>query len=241
MKNIVIALLIMAASLAHASPLPDYPFAFANGEAQEDLAPTTCKVAYEIKVRDKDPTNAMRAVESRSAETLDILFKHGVKKEDIMGYEVNKDLVRDYDNRDRLEFLGYEMTRRIVFTLGELQKYDPIVSVLLKTPDVTDIRTSFDRNDRKEIEARMMAGAVSDAKMKAELMAEGSGQRIVRLRAISQHGFYNLTESFGLGNRESDGRMYSMGSQPERELLFIPSTIKFQTSVSVIYEIEEKK
>lgn len=241
MKIITIALLLMLASLTHASPLPDYPFVFARGEIQEDLAPTTCKVAYEIKVRDKDSANGIRTVESRAAETLDLLYKHGIKKEDILGYEVNKEVVRNYENRDQLEFIGYEIRRQIVFTLRELQNYEPIVSVLLETPDVTDIRTSFDRDDRKEIETRMMAGAVSDAKKKAELMAEGSGQRIVRLRAISQQGFYNLTESFGLGNVEYDGTMYSVHSEPETELLFIPSTIEFRSSITVIYEIEENK
>ena len=241
MKISAIAFLIMVASFAIASPLPDYPFVFANGEVVENLAPTTCKVAYEIKVRDKDSTNALRAVESRSAETLELLFRHGVVKEDILGYEVNKELIRDYEKQDRLEFIGYEVRRQMVFTLRELPKYESIVSVLLKTPDVTEIRTSFDRNDRKEIEARMMAGAVSDAKAKAELMAEGAGQRIMRLRAISQQGFYNLTESFGLGNREFDLTMYSMGSEPKMELLFIPSTIEFRSAVSVIYEIDEKK
>ncbi len=51
---------ITVASLAHASPLPDYPFVFADGEAREELTPDTCKVAYEIKVRDRDPANGLK-------------------------------------------------------------------------------------------------------------------------------------------------------------------------------------
>jgi uncharacterized protein YggE len=242
MKTIVVGCSVMVmVCIVNASPLPEYPLVFARGDAQTKVPPDICVVNYQIKIRDKEPTNALSVVELRSAQTLAVLAEHGVKKEDIVGFEIDKDVVRDYEKRDQLAFLGYEMTRRIQFTLHDLGKYEPIVSVLLKTPDVTDIRTSFDRTDRKAVESRLLAEAVADAKAKAELMAQGSGQKIVKLRAISQHGFYNLAETFGLGNKEYDNRMYSVGRQSEKELLFVPSTIEFRNGVSVIYEIEGKK
>ena len=242
MKKMTSALIVGLASLAsQASPLPDYPFVYAGGQAQSNIAPNTCKVAYHITVRDRDATNGMRTVEKRSSETLGLLAENAVKKEDIVGFEITKDAVRNYEQRDSLEFLGYEMTRQIEFSLQDLQKYERIVSALLKTPDVTRIRTTFDRTDRKEIETRLMAQAVSAARAKAQLMAEGSAQRIVKLRAISEYGFYNLSGQFGLGDRLYGALHSDMARQPEKELLFVPSTIQFGNTVSVIYEIEEKK
>ncbi len=238
---ILIAAITTFAIKAQASPLPDYPLVFAMGSAETQLKPDICVVAFRITIRDEDPTNALTHVEQRSVEALAILANSGVKPEDVVGYEINKDRVRNYPNRDRLEFLGYEMTRRIEFTLRDLAQYETILSSLLKTPDVVDIRTSFDRTDRNEIESRLLAEAVADARAKAELMAAGSQQRIVRLRAISQSGFYNLAERFGLGNVQYDSVMRSMRSPEKRELLFVPATIEFANSVSLIYEIEEDR
>jgi len=242
MKIIRIAVAAAAVTtLANASPLPDYPLVFARRAAEEEAKPDICEVSYRIKVRHESPTNALDIIQTRSAETLAVLEKHGVKKEDIVGFEVDKDRVENYEKRDELAFLGYEMTRRIEFTLRDLKKYDPVVSTLLKTPDVTSIRTSFDRTDREEIESRLLSKAVDNARRKAELMAKGSNQKIVKLRAISQDGFYNFGERFGLGNVEnSGGVMYSRSAPPKRELLFVPSTIEFRNSVSLIYEIEQK-
>lgn len=242
MKKIIIASAIVAVvNLAQASPLPDYPIVFARGEAEAEFKPDVCKVDFKITIRDKNPTNALQLIEQRSAEALAILADNGVKKKDVVGFEIDKDRVRNYEKRDQLEYLGYEMRRRIEFTLRDLTKYEPILSRLLKTPDVVDLDAAFDRSDRKDIESRLLAEAVSDARSKAELMAKGSGQRIVKLRAISQQGFYNLSEHFGLGNMEYSSTMYSRSAPSKRELLFVPSTIEFRNSVSLIYEIEEKK
>jgi uncharacterized protein YggE len=229
------------AAIAGASPLPEYPLVYANGHASAKMPPDTCTVVYNITIRDKESSNAVSAIEARSSQTLAFLLDNGIAKTNIIGFEIDKDIVRDYDKRDQFAFLGYQMTRRITFALHDLNKYEAIVSMLLRTPDVTDIRTSFDRTDRSEIEARLLAGAVSDAKTKAQLMADGSGQRIAMLRAISQHGFYNIAEEFGLGNKEPEDRTrYERTGQPQKELLFVPASIEFGNSVSVIYELEAK-
>jgi uncharacterized protein len=239
MKRITVAMLVaLLMSTAHASPLPDYPFVFASGVAEERLAPDECVVSYAISVRDKDSDKAMQVVEKRSAETLALLVKHEVKRTDITASEVDKERVRDRGEQDRLEFLGYETTRRFRFTLLDLEKYASLVDALLKAADVTDVRTEFDRTDRKEIDSRLTTQAVLDARAKADLMAAAAGQRIVRLRAISQRGFENLGIDFGVGNRDTMGRVSGFSLS---ESLFVPSTIEFQNTVSVIYEVEEKQ
>ena len=242
MKRILTAFAITIVVIgAQASPLPDYPFVFASGDAKTEAKPDICHVQFQITIRDQDPTNGLAQVEQNSLVALAILADNGVKKEDVIGYEVNKDHVQNYESREKLEFLGYEMRRRIEFTLHDLAKYEPIISRLLKTPNVVGLEASFDRTDRKDIESRLLTEAVADARAKADLMAKGSRQRIVKLRAISQSGFYNLGERFGLGSVEIDNKMYDMSAPLKSEILFVPSTIEFSNSVSLIYEIEEEK
>lgn len=241
MNRITTAMVIgVLAGFAHADSLPDYPFVYATGEAEERIAPDTCSVSFGIHIRDKDPTNGVRLLEVRSAEILDLLAKYEVKKEDIVGCEVSKTLIWEYAKPDRPEFHGYAIGRTIVFTFRDLRKYEPIVSALLKTPDVTDINGNFGRTDRKGIESRLSAKAVVDARTNAQMIAEGAGQRIVKLRALSHGAFNSLSAQFGLGGGDMRARA-NQDYQTDRGLLFIPATIRFHSEVNVIYEVEEKK
>jgi uncharacterized protein YggE len=242
MKTIVTALLVTGfASATAASDLPGFPFVYARGVAKTKVKPDMCVVDFRVRVRDRTSTDAMKAVESRSAKALAVLFEHGVKREDLKGFEIQKHAVHEWDEDEKAKLTGYEIARNIQFTLRDLTQYEPMVSILLKMENVVDIYTNFDRTDREDIESRLLADAVSKARAKAELMAKGSGQRIVKLRAISQHGFENIAESFGVGDKDKYHWMADMSQPPEKELLFVPSTVEFQDAVSVIYELTEQK
>ncbi|MBM4087880.1 MAG: DUF541 domain-containing protein [Planctomycetes bacterium] len=241
MKTTIAAVMVsVVACVSGATEIPDYPFVYAEGSVTARIAPDMCCVSYTVRIRDRDSANAIKMVESRSAETISMLVNHGVKKDDIVGHEIEKDVVREQAERDTLAILGYEIRRVIRFPLRDLKQYDPIVSALLKTDNVVNVFTAFDRTDRDDVESRLLSEAVAKAKAKAELMAKGAGQQIVKLRAISQRGFQNFGEQFGLGNR-SYGFFNSLESSPREELLFVPSSIEFSNSVSVIYELTEVK
>jgi hypothetical protein len=243
--NRMIALLglISAVPVVQASPLPDYPFIFVHGEAEAKLAPDIARVSYRIKASDKTSINVLSVIEACSLETLTILATNGIKKEDVVGFEVEKNAVRkrDKETYEELEIIGYNMNRRIEFTLRDLSKYEVVISHLLKSPNVTDIKTEFDRTDRSKVEEKLLADAISDAKHKADLMAKGSEQRIKGIKAISQLGFNILGETFGFGNFGYDSDLLSIKSPPERELLFIPATIEFRSRIFLIYELEQAK
>ncbi|MHB9067308.1 MAG: hypothetical protein ACYC4B_26285 [Pirellulaceae bacterium] len=76
-------------------------------------------------------------------------------------------------------------------------------------------------------------------------MAEGSGQRIVKLRAISPVGFRELSVDFGLSSTSEISVLNSVAPETVirelEEMLFVPATIEFRNSVSVIYELAESK
>ena len=207
------------------------------------LPPDVARVSFQIKAFDEVSTNVLAVIESRSFETLVILATNGVKKDDIVGFEVEKDVVnnRDKETFKNLQIIGYSMNRRIEFTLRDLSKYDPIISGLLRTPNVSNIKTEFNRTDVTNVEEKLLSDAVADARHKANLIAKGTQQRIKSVKAVSQQGFYNLGEAFGVGNQKFGQVSYSVGDQPSRELLFIPATVEFTSCVFLLYEVEEAK
>ncbi|MHB0961521.1 MAG: SIMPL domain-containing protein [Pirellulaceae bacterium] len=246
MKTVITAALIAAfVRIADASELPDYPFVYVRGEAVSKVAPDICVIHYRVTIRDRDSAIAMKSFETLSAKTLAVLFEHGVKREDVVASDIDKHVVRGDEQRDKLLILGYEITRHIEFTLRDLTKYGAVVSALMKTDDVTVYDTEYDRTDREEIESRLLTEAISKARAKAELLAEGSGQRIVKLRAISPVGFRELSVDFGLSSTSEISVLNSVAPETVirelEEMLFVPATIEFRNSVSVIYELAESK
>lgn len=233
----LVAWMASLASVAAASNIPDYPFVYAQGVAKTKLEPDVCRVTFSVQARDIDSANALKVVEERSSAILALLSENGVKREDLEAYKFEKRAVYDYSDRDQPKDVGYQVERDIEFTLHDLKSYDPIVTRLLRAEGVVNIYSQFDRTDRDDIELRLLETAVQKARAQAEIMAKGSGQRIVKLRAISQHGLENLADAFGIGEKDLYPPFNDMGPSREKDLLYVPSTVEFQNEVSVIYEI----
>jgi hypothetical protein len=73
-------------------------------------------------------------------------------------------------------------------------------------------------------------------------MAKGFGRELGDVHCITKFHFGNLGVTFGLGGDSYDrssGAMYSVGAPDRDEFLFVPSTVPFQNSVSVIYKLKE--
>jgi uncharacterized protein YggE len=238
MKHFIVVCIVCAITgVAVAGPLPEYPFVFAEGEATAEMKPDICTIRFQIDAVEQSPEAALAIVEKRSAEVLAMLAEHKIPNRDIVAFEITKKRVRDWENREALVYLGYSVRREMEVTLRDLSVYEAVTVELLKAEDVTEIRSRFDRTDREDIESRLIAEAVSAARARAGRMAEGAGQRIVTLRAISQSGFNNINERFGLGDRDYISYFGGDDDDDDGKLLFVPATIEFISAVSVIYEI----
>jgi uncharacterized protein YggE len=235
--------LLFLVARVFASPLPDYPFVFAEGESRAELRPDIVNVAYRVKVFASTASNAAAIVEQRTAYTLAILTDNGVARDDITAFEVEKDLIRKgqkddfYAYTESLEVIGYSMTRRVRFTLRDLKKYEAVITSLLKAPNAVNLGVKFDRTDREEIENRLLSQAVENAVEKAQRIATSAQSKVRQLRAISQTGFGGLGSLLGVGSRWGSSTFSRADRPPAEELLFVPSSIEFASSVSVIFEL----
>lgn len=232
---------VLATFSASAAPLPDYPFIYAEGKSKTEIQPDICTITFYVTIRDTNASSTLSRITQHSSDALKIIETNGVKPEDIIAFEISKEHVRDYSRNNKFTFLGYEMKRKIELTLKDLQKYAPIMSALMKMPNVVDVSSEFDRADREKIESKLLGEAVASAKSKVEVMAGASGQRIKSLRALSSDDLRNIEAHFGLSNITFNRGIGSSYSSEDQKVIFIPSSIKFSSSVSVIYEVEVVK
>lgn len=249
-RVIAIIWMLSTTSLTLASTLPDFPFVSAYGQAEIELPPNMAEVTFYLKAFHENPNNAIAVVQQRSKELLSFFVEQQVKEEDIIAYELDKNIVRERhkDFQEELKILGYEVTRRFNITLHNLQQYEIFAKKLFSLENVENINTVFERTDEETIKADLLIKAGKDAMQQAEHMAKGFNVQVGPVFAISEQGFSDIGTQFGLG---SVGGNYSLSVSEEApppmlipnekdEFLFVPSTITFRNRVSALFKLQAK-
>jgi len=231
-------LLLVLAFPAAASELPDFPFAYVTGNAEIEVPPDIATTTFRIEAFDKESERVMAAVEERSEEVVSLLEKYGIKRKDIVSYELRKTTVREQRNYTRLGILGYEVDRRFSITIRELERYGALAEALLNVENLTELNTVFDTTRRKAIEKDLIAQASANAREKADALAKGYGTQIEAVFAITADdtGFRHISGVFGLRS-DSVGR--AEAKLAAGSTLFVPTTIKFGRTATAIYRLEE--
>lgn len=239
-KIIVIVCLLSIASLTFASSLPEFPFVSSNGYAEVELLPNMAKVSFGFKAFNENPKNAVDTIIQRSKELLEFCAKQKIKREDMVAYEINKNIVRERKNYQELNILGYEVTRQFTITLHGLQIYEPLAKKLLSIENVENFHTKFDRTDREKIESDLLTKAAADAKRQAQYLAKGFDAQIDSVFAISEHEFRDIGTLFERAYvQASTGAIVDISSPSGKKgLVFVPSTINFNSRVSAIFKLK---
>ena len=244
MKKLFASLIIIVvASSALASSLPDFPFVFTEGRAEVEKVPNEANVRFRLKAFDPTAAKAVETVRVRSKELIAFFSDQKIKKEDIEAYEIDKTIVRERKDYSEYKVLGYEVTRRFSISLHNLEAYEPLARKLMQMENVERIYSYFDRTDREQIEAQLVLKASEDAKEKAQRMATGFGKELGDVFAISQHGFHSFPAAFGVkwGSYEKRGPQATGagGGGKDDVVLFAPATIQFSTKITALFKLKK--
>ncbi|BAP57216.1 hypothetical protein THII_2919 [Thioploca ingrica] len=245
-RVIAIIWMLSTTSLTLASTLPDFPFVSAHGQAEIELPPNMAEVTFYLKAFHENPNNAITVIQQRSKELLSFFVEQQVKEEDIVAYELDKNIVHERDKDfQQLKILGYEVTRRFNIKLHNLKQYEIFAKKLFSLENVENINTVFERTDEETIKADLLIKAGKDAMQQAERAAKGFDVSVGPVFAISEQGFSDLGTQFGLGRDDyyssiSTGSRGTPSPRDEDEFLFVPSTITFMNRVSALFKLQAK-
>jgi uncharacterized protein len=229
-------------ALAIASPLPDYPFVYANGTATRGVAPDKASITFSIKTYDPQADKAFTQQSEVAAKVLDFASKLGLSNDAIVAKAIEKRAVRKQDDHGNdLEILGYETTRSVTADVSELGLFPKLIEFLYSQPNVESITATFGRKDEATIRQALVEDACHDARERAERMAKGFGKKLGAIRAISEFGVANV-RNFLTGG-ESYSAMYADLQSPGqnrivRDFRVIPATVTFNAGIYALFTIE---
>jgi uncharacterized protein YggE len=107
--KIITAILVLA-SIAIGSPIPDFPFLYVTGSAYENLPTTHATIRFSIQIEAKLSDDGEKRLQTSSKAIMSILLELGVAKSEIVSYEVEK----HQSSRERSDTNGAYLRRLIV-------------------------------------------------------------------------------------------------------------------------------
>lgn len=235
---IVLSCLMSVGTLA--ADLPSFPFVVANGTAEKKIKPDMATIHLSILAFDKESDQALKTVNDTTTKVTDILTKSGVGKDKIEATDINKTTTRKRDAEfNGLEILGYEVSRSMIIKLDNLSQYSDIMGNIIATNNVSGVRADFDVSNRKAVEAELIAMAGTDAKEKANAMANGLGTKVQSVYAISQvSAFGDFVADFGAGSMKTMAFRTAEGAGNYETIMFAPETITVEQTINVMFRIK---
>ena len=239
MKKIIFTILLLASfTVLYAETTPSFPFVQVQGYASKEVKPDTVLIKFEIEVFQKKSGPALDLISNRSGELIELLKLFALNTEKLESSEIEKRTLRKEDRNYReTDILGYEMSQSFSFKLDSLEKYTELTNSLLSLDNIVSINSTFNIQNREEVDADLVREAVIAAKKKASNLASGAGVHIDSVYAINQGRNFNSLSVASYSHRGGVEEVVVTGSRRRNFNLFIPKTIKLDESVNIIYKI----
>jgi uncharacterized protein YggE len=239
-------LALAAVAPAWGTDLPQFPFINVTGVATRAVPPDLAQVRLTVRARDPSADAAAEVVAAHTQQVLDLLLVNGVAALDIDAHDLGKTAIfepaADTPPGTAPRTLRYEVSRALSVTIHKLAAWPTIATKLLGMQNVEDLDVHFDRSDRKTLEAELLAAAAQDAQQRAERLAQGFGQRLGALQAVSQEPFEAISSRFlraGMNYAYAGAPMLRVeAGRVSATQVLVPETIPLAASVNAIYRLE---
>ena len=199
-----------------------------TGKAKVSVVPDIALFSFAINGRGKELGVLKADIDKKTAALVSLSKKTGIKKKNISSSEVS---IRPQYNYQTKVFTGYEVSRNIKVRLDNLDKYTELVNGAIASGITTINGVKLDISNRDELERKVLATAVKDAKKKADILAKSTGVNLGKVVSIQEGGQRIVHDSFQFREMASTQSASQQGS-------FEPGEIKVTTSVVVNYAIK---
>ncbi len=178
------ALLIWPATGAAAAE--GYPATLSiSGTCVTHVAPDTAAITVGVVTEAKDAAKTHADNAARTARVHSAVKALGIADSDIQ--TTHYDFSQRWDTRDdgRTELVGYTAQNMVVITVHDLSKVGRVIDAALAAGANRIDSLEFTASDLVAAKNTALAGAMRDARAKADALAAAAGVRIVRVSSIT--------------------------------------------------------
>ena len=179
---------------------PERPLITVSGQAVVNVTPDEAVFSLRVVTLDKDIAKAKALNDESVKKTLLLAKSYQIPPEDVQTSYISVDTRYEDDDRKPRVFLGYEVSKKIVLTLRDMNRIEGLLSDVIKAGvnrvENVDFRTTQIRKFKDQ--ARRMA--IKAAQEKATALAKEINQYIGKAYTITEEGLGN----YGAANYSSN-------------------------------------
>jgi len=231
--KIITAILVLA-SIAIGSPIPDFPFLYVTGRAYEDLPTTHATIRFSIQIESKLSDEGEKRLQNASKAIMTILLEMGVAKSEIDSYEVRKLQTSRARADSKEQDLYFSFSQGFRLKIKDLKLYPKLVERLIGSNEVTDFQSEFSAENRVEAIKRLRKAAFEDARQAAASIAEASGEKLGRIHSASELPYSDLGRLIGEPERGIGGGAAGIQS----DVYVVPPTVSEWFQIHVLYRLD---
>ncbi len=165
-----------------------------NGTGETQISADTAIISLGVSARDKDVLQAQQKVNTAIASIRKALIEQGVKEENINTDYINIYAIYDYSG-DREQVMAYSADSTLAIKITDIDTVGALIDVSFAAGANTLNGITFSASNTDDAEAESLKKAVSDAKAKAEILAEAAGLKITGIEVMSEGGAYSYSNT----------------------------------------------
>ncbi len=213
MRRILFSLMLLLFSSLGVLAQSDKPLITVSGQAEINVTPDMAVFNLRVETLDKDLARAKALNDERVSKTLVMAKTYGIAPADVQTNYISVDTqYSEYEAGKPRVFLGYEVSKKIVLTLRDMNRIESLLSDVIKAGvnrvEGIDFRTTQIRQHKDK--ARQMA--IRAAQEKAIALTKEIGQTIGKAYSITEEGVgggSRLSNNFSANTTSSTSGDYS--------------------------------
>ena len=207
-----------------------------NGTGEVRVSADTAIISLGVNARDNDVLKAQQRVNETIAAIRNALIKQDLKEENINTDFINIYPVYDYSN-DQEQLAAYNASSTLAIKVTDMESVGTLIDVCFEAGANTLNGITFSASDTEAAETEAMKTAVTDAKKKAEILAEASGLKITGIESITEDGVYSYQNDVGNVYSRAAG-MKAAAMEEDAGTVVQSAKLIVSAGVSITFEAE---
>ncbi|BDD04664.1 SIMPL domain-containing protein [Aureibacter tunicatorum] len=212
-----------------------------KGIGTVSIAPSIAVLSIDIIAENKDYQACIESLDKKSENIKSTLKKAGFSSKSIKtsGFSINRDM--KYNSQlGKSEFIGFKASHKVSIRIdNNNDEINKAFNAIAGSLTDAGFYLGFDLNEQEKEKAKneIIKNAVSDAKQKAELIANASGVELDRIIDI-RYGELNLQPVYPSYKSRANAMVMSEGAAPSLDFDINASDIKHRDEITIIWSIK---
>jgi uncharacterized protein YggE len=225
----LIILVLTYSTLAHAET--EQPLIHVNAEGKSTAQPDQVELALDFSSTQLEVESAREEVDQHVKKLLNKLKKFELDTSSLDTSQTNVYPQYDYRNSQR-QFLGYQVIRKISFTLKRLEQLEGLIKVITESKVSKLTQMQFGLSDSELYQAEALANAIQNSHAVAQFIAEGYDVKLGQIYTVK----HRTTQNRGVNRAMMMESAMASDSSPEPT--YQQKDLEFKANIDVAFTFD---